>query len=126
MTDYITAYLKKNPNKENDDQFQQAIADFCFNYPIEFKEKFTSKIKLKPSTKLKRSKPDKKITNKFINHLANENSEPIFLLRDCYDFLKLYQKKKNQGIGILLNRPYLCRNEQDYFILINLFSLFIG
>ncbi len=117
---YIRNYLSDSSlNKIKVLRTHQGIADFCYKNSSTFKKDFLSRIGVK-KLKTYRSHVDKKELEDFIMRLSQFDGECVFLLKDTFDLLNSYQEKTGKGSGILVNRNFLCRREEDYFSLIEI------
>src|SRR3989338_9046286 len=56
----------------------------------------------------------------FVSKLSQIDGECIFLLKDTYNVLNAYQQRTGKGFGLLVNRKFLCRTEEDYFALVKI------
>lgn len=121
MASYIRRFLAvSRPKGTEYARTLKGINDFCYKNTVVFKKNFLKKFGLKKSRDhFMFAKHDE--MHNFVTRLATLKGECVFLLKDTYDVLKMYQKKTNKGYGILANRNALCRNEEDYFRLIELF-----
>lgn len=120
MATYICTFLSKDLNKETILRTHKGIADFCYKNSSNFKKEFLDHVGLK---KLKISRGHSVSQNQstdFVSKLLQMNGECIFLLKDTYNVLNSYQQKTSKGFGLLVNRKFLCRTEEDYFALVKI------
>lgn len=120
MTAYIRMFLSKNLNTDEILRAHKGIADFCYKNSPSFKREFFRHLGLE---KLRSFPPHAVSENNsvdFILKLSEMDGECIFLLKDTHDVLEMYQEKTGKGFGLLINRKFLCRTEEDYFTLVKL------
>lgn len=120
MAAYIRTFLSKDLNDEATLRTHKGIADFCYKNSPSFKKEFLDHVGLK---KLKTSHSYSVSQNQstdFVDKLLKMDGECVFLLKDTYNVLNSYQQKTSKGFGLLVNRKFLCRTEEDYFALVKI------
>ncbi|MEN9557805.1 MAG: hypothetical protein RL141_174 [Candidatus Parcubacteria bacterium] len=119
MTAYIHAFLARELDEEARWRAHKGIADFCYKNSSIFKKEFLRRIGIQ-ALKRPRRVVHKDESGAFVSALFKMDAECVFLLKDTYDMLETYQRKSGRGFGLLVNRMFLCRTEEDYFTLIKL------
>ncbi len=120
MTTYIRNFFSNNNLNEVEVlRIHKGIADFCYKNSSIFKKEFLTRTGIQKLKNLPLP-TDKKVIENFMSRLSQFDGECIFLLKDTFDLLNSYQQKTGKGYGVLINRNFLCRSEEDYFSLINL------
>lgn len=120
MATYIRAFLSKNLSDKVISRTHKGIADFCYKNSSSFKKEFLSRVGLQRLKILRDHPVSQNQFTDFVSKLSQMDGECIFLLKDTYNVLNSYQEKVGKGFGLLVNRNFLCRTEEDYFILINI------
>src|SRR3989344_6289520 len=122
MTAYIRAFLSKNLSDEATSRTHKGIADFCYKNSPSFKKEFLDHVGLQ-KLKTFRNNSNSVSQNQssdFVSKLSQMDGECVFLLKDTYNVLNSYQEQTGKGFGLLVNRKFLCRTEEDYFILVDI------
>lgn len=120
MTAYIRAFLSKNLSGEAISRTHKGIADFCYKNSSTFKKEFLDRAGLQKLKKFSGHSLAQNQSTNFVSKLSQMDAECVFLLKDTYNILNSYQEKTGKGFGLLVNRNFLCRTEEDYFILVNI------
>lgn len=118
MTSYIRAFLSRGLSGEVISRTHKGISDFCYKNSQSFREKFLSRVGLAELETFPQITPPD--LSDFVSILAQMEGECVFLLKDTHNTLNLYQNTTGKGFGLLVNRNFLCRTEEDYFALIEL------
>ncbi|MBI4019815.1 MAG: hypothetical protein HY367_00665 [Candidatus Aenigmarchaeota archaeon] len=121
MASYIAEYLKRPLTTEVRSRAHKGIEDFCFNYHADFKRAFLNKLGFFENNLTMAGTPRTDLSDGFISRLAQMEGECAFLFRDSYDFFMAYRKRTGRGFGMLVNRRFLCRTEENYFSLVGIF-----
>ncbi|MCI0616107.1 ADP-ribosylglycohydrolase family protein, partial [bacterium] len=119
MAAYIRKFLSKNLSTEELLRTHKGIADFCYKNSTSFKKEFLHHVSLEKLRVNRRAVSENRSAD-FVSKLSEMDGECVFLLKDTHDVLELYQRKTSKGFGLLINRKFLCRTEEDYFALVKL------
>ncbi|GEM_PF-5858067 len=120
MAAYIHTFLSKDLNPEEILRAHKGIADFCYKNSPSFKKEFSHHVGLQKLKNFRRRAVPENHYADFALKLSEMDGGCAFLLKDTYDVLETYQKKTGKGFGLLINRKFLCRTEEDYFTLVKL------
>jgi len=120
MATYIRTFLSKDLSAEEILKAYKGIADFCYKNSSGFKKEFLHHVGLQKLKNFRRHPVSENHSADFALELSKMNGECVFLLKDTHDVLSLYQQKTGKGFGLLINRKFLCRTEEDYFTLVKL------
>ena len=120
MAAYIRTFLSRELNPEEILKVHKGIADFCYKNSPSFKREFLYHIGLQKLKNFRRHAVPENHSADFALRLLEMEGECVFLLKDTHDVLEIYQQKTGNGFGLLINRKFLCRTEEDYFTLVKL------
>lgn len=119
MAAHIRVFLSKNLD-DVDLRTHKGIADFCYKNSASFKKEFLRRVGLQKLRLPRRHAVSENQYSDFVSKLSQMSGECVFLLKDTHDILNLYQQETSKGFGLLVNRQFLCRTEEDYFLLVKL------
>lgn len=121
LAQWVKRYADSNLDPKARERLNKAVQDFTFNNSSSFKRDFAKAAGLEgiPTAKIKPN-GDSPSVDQFVEKLAEIEGECIFLLRDTQIALEKYTAKTGKGLGIIMNRYYCCRKEEDYFALTGL------
>ena len=120
MVAYIRTFLLQDLNDEVVLQTHKGIADFCYKNSPSFKKEFLRQVGLQKLRNLHHHAVSENQSADFVSKLSQIDGECIFLLKDTYNVLNAYQQRTGKGFGLLVNRKFLCRTEEDYFALVKI------
>lgn len=120
MAAYIRMFLSKNLSTDEVSRTHKGVADFCYKNSSSFKKGFLHHLGLEKLRSFRRHAVSENNSADFVLKLSEMDGECVFLLKDTHDVLEVYQQKTGKGFGLLINRKFLCRTEEDYFVLVKL------
>lgn len=120
MAAYIRAFLSKSLDDDVALRTHKGVADFCYKNSSSFKKEFLRRVGLQKLRFPRCHAISENPYSDFVSKLSEVDGECVFLLKDTHDLLNLYQQKTSKGFGLLVNRQFLCRTEEDYFALVEL------
>lgn len=121
MASLVRDFLSSGLDQAIKQRTDKAIEDFLLNNSTEFKVEFLERVGLEKLDSAVLPTPSTDLYNQFLNKLCCFEGECLFLLKDAYKLMRDYQKKTDKGYGLLINREFLCDNDEErYFSLIEL------
>lgn len=123
MASFVANFASDLPATMLDDLVWNPLDIFFLNYPKEFVEEFSQKLGMpRRSPKMQFDLNEEPGLESFVEDICDVDGEPVFLLRDAQQLFDHVKTRSHRGLGMPVNRSYLCRSEteEDYFTLINL------